>query len=63
MIEKESKLLSVGDNVVTTELPPGETHYGKVLETNWMAIKIGWDDGQTGIVDHRGMEKIAKREG
>lgn len=58
MNEAQSKRLKPGDEVSTKKLPPGETHVGTVVETNWAAVKIAWDDGQVGIVDHRDMAEI-----
>lgn len=58
MTDAQSKELQVGNTVTTDSLPEGEHHEGTVIEANWHAVKIEWDDGQVGLVDHRGMEKI-----
>lgn len=58
MTEAESKALKVGDGVLTTELPPGEMHKGAVVEMTRNGVRIDWDDGKSGVVDHRGMAKI-----
>lgn len=50
-----SKKLKVGDTVIFSDGVKG-----KVIETNWMAVKIVWDDGQIGIIHHDDMREVEK---
>jgi hypothetical protein len=55
MTERESKLLIVGDNV---RIRHPIIHSGTVMETTDAGVRIEWDDGQQGWIDHRGMTTI-----
>jgi hypothetical protein len=55
MTERESKLLIVGDNV---RILQPIIHVGTVMETADAGVRIEWDDGQDGWLDHRGMTTI-----
>ena len=55
MSESESKKLKVGDKVIWED---DEGDIGQVIEVGYNAVKIRWDIGQVGVVDHRDMGKI-----
>ncbi len=55
MTAKESKALKVDDCVMWDDDP---MDLGIVIETGYRAVKISWENGQVGIVDHRGMTQI-----
>jgi preprotein translocase subunit YajC len=55
MTTKEAKKLKVGDKVVFSDGVEGT-----VTETNWMAIKVVWCDGQVGTIHHGDMAQVRK---
>lgn len=52
---KESKKLKIGDRVRFNDGAEGI-----VIERNWMAVKITWDDGQIGVIHHNDMECVER---
>jgi hypothetical protein len=59
----EIRQLKVGDQVRHTE-PDGEdagrTTFGNVVEKNYHAVKISWEDGMFGTLDFEGKNSIHK---
>jgi hypothetical protein len=56
MTRRESEALKAGD--VVRWQRDGE--YGEVTETNWVGVKIVWDDGQVGVIHHDDMGEISR---
>lgn len=55
---KASKRLKVGMRVRFSD-----GVLGTVTEANWHAVKIAWDDGQIGIIDHDAMQDVVAVNG
>jgi hypothetical protein len=62
MNKKEAARLKIGDLVqIWAESPDACT--GTVIEKNWMAAKIDWDDGQTGVIHLNDMQNVTRHYG
>jgi hypothetical protein len=58
MTHREALALKVGAPVSSVSLPPGELHFGVVIEARRYAITISWDDGNIGTTHPDDMELI-----
>lgn len=58
MNDKAARKLKIGDRVRDDD----DECPGTVIEANWMAVKIQWDDDQVGILHHRDMGHISRLE-
>lgn len=56
MKKTESKQLKQGDRVKFVI----DDVNGTIAEVNWHAVKIVWDDGQIGIINHNDMGSLVK---
>lgn len=55
MSEAESKRLRVGDRVYWDDDP---ADIGSVVETDYLCVRIKWENGQEGTIHHRDMSKV-----
>lgn len=56
---KVAAKLKIGDRVRYTG---SDSCPGTIIETNWHAVKIEYDDGVVGILHHRDMDEIERLE-
>jgi hypothetical protein len=62
MDKKEVARLKIGDRVqIWAESPDACT--GTVIEKNWCAAKIDWDDGQIGVIHLDDMQNVTRHHG
>ena len=59
MTAEQSKKLKVADRVTWAG---DQADWGAVIETGYAAVKIRWNNGQTGIIDHRGMAEVDRAD-
>ena len=61
MNHKQAAKLKIGDRV---EIWPDtdEACPGTVIEANWCAVKIEYDDGVLGTIHHRDMKEVRRLE-
>lgn len=57
MTESEAKALEVGDRVTWGADPEDQ---GEVIETGYCAVKICWENGQTGAMHVRDCKRIQR---
>lgn len=62
MNRKEADRLKINDRVqIWAESPDACT--GTVTEKNWMAVKVEWDDKQTGTIHLNDMANVTRHRG